>query len=179
MKVTFSYVCTLTVQGTQGSEQTPACRMCLETPAVREEKQRSNRGEMGGIKPFPHRFQTCLSRENNKANLQISSGLFVFFNQHSAFQPPNAAFRGTLSPWLLSCTPSQPHWSIQCVMAVNCSVLLLLFLLKNFYLCFHLSRPNCVECGILVPQSGTEPVLPGKTWSLNHCITREVRAVYF
>ena len=111
-------------------------------------------------------------------NLQISSGLFVFFNQHSAFQPPNAAFRGTLSPWLLSCTPSQPHWSIQCVMAVNCSVLLL-FLLKNFYLCFHLSRPNCVECGILVPQSGTEPVLPGKTWSLNHCITREVRAVYF
>ena len=153
-------MCTHTVQGIQGSGQTPACRMCLETPAVREEKQRRYRGEMGWIKPFPQGFQMCLSRENNEAKLQISSGLFVFFNQYSAFQPLNAAFGGSLSPWLLPCTPSQPQESIQCVMVVNCSVLLLLFLLKNFYLCFHLSRPNCVECGILVPQSGIEPVLP-------------------
>ena len=29
-----------------------------------------------------------------------------------------------------------------------------------FHLCFHLSRPNCVGCGFLVPQLGIEPVLP-------------------
>lgn len=92
-KVTFSHVCAHTVRGTQGSGQTPACRMCLETPAVREEKQRSYRGEMGWIKPFPQGFQMCLSRENNEAKLQISSGLFVFFNQYSAFQPPECCFR--------------------------------------------------------------------------------------
>ena len=58
--------------------------------------------------------------------------------------------------------PSQPQGSIQRMLVVKCTVLLLLFLLNIFlfHLCFHLSRPNCVGCGILVPQLGTEPVLP-------------------